>query len=86
MQASRGEKKLANNLEVHFGEIEKRVHALVAENKGLKVRLSELEKELAQAKREALELEHFQGKKLHIQEKIERVLQQLDAISSKKQD
>jgi len=73
-----------NNLEAYFSEIEKRVQALVAENKGLKARLNELEKELAQAKRETLELEHFQGEKLHIREKIERVLQQLEAIGIKK--
>ncbi|HYA87967.1 MAG TPA: hypothetical protein VEI57_12985 [Nitrospirota bacterium] len=75
---------MVNNLEAYFSEIEKRVQALVAENKGLKARLNELEKELAQAKRETLELEHFQGEKLHIREKIERVLQQLEAIGIKK--
>ena len=84
MQSSRSEQKLEKNLRVCFDVIEKRVKALVAENKGLKARLSELEVELVQAKREALELEHFQGRMLHVREKIERILQQLDAVGTKK--
>ncbi len=84
MPTSRSGKNSENELEVRFGVIENRVKALVVENKGLKARMSELEEELAQAKREALELEHFLGKKLHIREKIERVLQQLDTVGIKK--
>jgi len=84
MQSSRSEQKLEKNLQARFDVIEKRVKALVAENKGLKARLSELEVELVQAKREALELEHFQGRMLHVREKIERILQQLDAVGTKK--
>ncbi len=84
MQASRSEKNLVNNLEARFGVIEKRVRALVEENNDLKARLSELEEELVQAKRDAQELEHFHGKVLHIREKIERVLQQLDSVGTKK--
>lgn len=84
MQASRSGKNIVNELEARFSVIEKRVEALVAENKGLKARMSELEEELAQAKREARELEHFHGKKLHIREKIERVLQQLETVGIKK--
>ena len=84
MQSSRSEQKLEKNLQARFDVIEKRVKALVAENKGLKARLSELEAELVRAKREALELEHFQGRMLHVREKIERILQQLDAVGTKK--
>ena len=84
MQASRSEKNTVNDLEMRFGAIEKRVIALLAENKGLKARMSELEKELAQAKRDTLELEHLHGTKMHIREKIERVLQQLDTVGIKK--
>jgi hypothetical protein len=84
MQASRSEKNLVNDLEARFSIIEKRVKALVTENDGLKARLRELEEELIQAKREALELEHFHGKILHIREKIERVLLQLDSVGTKK--
>lgn len=75
---------MVNDLEARFGIIEKRVQALMVENAGLKTRIGELEEELAQAKREARELEHFHGKKLHIREKIERVLQQLDTVDIKK--
>jgi uncharacterized protein YdcH (DUF465 family) len=84
MQTSRTGKNSENKLEVHFGVIEQRVKALVEENKGLKVRVAELEEGLEQAKRDAVELEHFHGKKLHIKEKIERILQQLDAVGIKK--
>jgi hypothetical protein len=73
-----------NDLEARFGVIERRVQTLVAENKDLKARLSKLDEELAQAKREARELEHFHGKKLHIKEKIERILQQLETVGLKK--
>jgi cell division protein FtsB len=84
MQSSRNEKNLVNNLATRFCVIEKRVTALVAENKGLKARLSELEEELVQVKREALELEHVHGRILRVREKIERVLQQLDTVGTKK--
>ena len=84
MQTSRTGENTENELEVRFGVIESRVKALVAENKSLKARVSELEEELAQAKRDAVELEHFHGKKLHIREKIERILQQLDTVGLKK--
>jgi predicted nucleic acid-binding Zn-ribbon protein len=84
MQASRNEKNLVNNLEARFGVIEKRVKALMTENSDLKVRLGQLEEELVQAKHKALELEHFQGRILHVREKIERVLQQLDTVATKK--
>ena len=84
MQASRSGKNSASDLETRFNVIEKRVKALMEENKGLKARMSELEEELAQAKRDAGELEHFHGKKLHIREKIEKVLQQLDSVGIKK--
>lgn len=75
---------MVNDFEARFGVIEKRVKALMEENTGLKARIGGLEEELAQVKREARELEHFHGKKLHIREKIERVLQQLDAVDIKK--
>jgi hypothetical protein len=84
MQISRSGQNIENDLEVRFGEIEKRVKALVGENKVLKARMRELEEELAQAKHEALELEQFHGKKLHIREKIERILQQLNTVGIKK--
>lgn len=70
-------------LEERFAEIERRVRLLTVENKDLKGRVSELEKELAQARREAQQFEHLHGKKLHIKEKIERILLSLDAATGK---
>jgi multidrug resistance efflux pump len=70
-------------IESRFSEIEKRVRLLVNENKGLKVRVSELEQQLAQARREAQQVEHLHGKKLHIEEKIERILRSLETAQGK---
>ncbi len=84
MQASRSGKNAVNDLEARFGMIEKRVKALMAENTSLRARMGELEEELARAKHEARELEHFNGRRLHIREKIERVLQQLETVGVKK--
>jgi cell division septum initiation protein DivIVA len=72
------------DLESKFGEVEKRVKALVSENRDLAKRVSELEQELSRARRESQELENFHGKKMHIREKIERVLQSLEASGEKK--
>ena len=72
------------DLENKFGEVEKRVKALVSENRDLAKRVSELEQELSRARRESQELENFHGKKMHIREKIERVLQALEATGEKK--
>lgn len=67
------------DLEAKFAEVEKRVKALVDENKGLKERALELEQELARARREAQELQNFHGKRMHIREKVERILSALEA-------
>ncbi len=72
------------DLENKFVEVEKRVKALVSENRDLAKRVSELEQELSRARRESQELETFHGKKMHVREKIERVLQALEAAGEKK--
>ena len=72
------------DLETKFEEVEKRVKALISENRDLTRRVSELTQELSRARRESQELENFHGKKLHIREKIERVLQALEAAGEKK--
>ncbi len=72
------------DLEKKFAEIEKRVAGLVDENRGLKGRIRELEQELTQAREKAREWEHFHGKRLHIKEKIERVLAALDTAGGEK--
>lgn len=63
-----------------FAEVEKRVEALVKENRDLKARLSQMERELDSVRREANELQHFQSKRLHIREKIEKILGVLNEI------
>ncbi len=72
------------DLENKFLEVEKRVKALVSENRDLAKRVSELTQELSRARRESQELENFHGKKMHIREKLERVLQALEAAGEKK--
>ncbi len=71
------------DIEAKFAHVEKRVQALVSENKGLTGRVRELEHELAQARREAQELQNFHGKRMHIKEKIERILQSMEAVKEK---
>ncbi len=63
-----------------FLVIEKRVRALLELNNHLAARVKDLEQELADARREARELEHYRGAKLHVREKIENVLRILDSI------
>lgn len=71
------------DLETRFAEVERRVKTLIADNAGLKKRVSELEQELEQARSESHELQNFHGKRLHIREKIERVLQSLEGIGER---
>lgn len=67
-------------IEAAFASVEQRVQALVNENRGLKKRVRELEKELAQARRSSQDLEHLHSRRMHIREKVERVLQSLEAL------
>ena len=71
------------DLEAGFAKVEKRVKTLIADNAVLRKRLAELEQELAQARQESEELENFHGKRLHIREKIERILHSLEAAGEK---
>lgn len=68
------------DLEAGFNELEKRVSALLKDNAGLRKRIAELEQELSLARSEAGEVRNFRGKQLHIKEKIEKVLRQLEAL------
>jgi uncharacterized protein (DUF3084 family) len=71
------------DLETGFAEIEKRLRTLMTANAGLRKRVAELEQELVQAREESGELQHFHGKRMHIREKIEKVLQSLESIGEK---
>jgi chaperonin cofactor prefoldin len=86
MQTERDRENTVKDLEIRFAEIEKRVKTLVSENASLKKSIGELERELAQARQKAQELENFHGKRLHIREKIERILHALEAVEEKKRD
>ncbi len=66
-----------------FSVIEKRVRALLESNSHLAARIKDLEQELAEARREVRELEHYRGRKLHVREKIENVLRILDSLGVK---
>ena len=67
-------------IEAAFTTVEQRVQALVVENRGLKKRVCELEEELAEARRSSQDLEHLHSRRMHIREKVERVLQSLEAL------
>lgn len=71
------------DLETKFVEVEKRVKTLVADNAGLRKRIAVLEQELAQARHESREMQNFHGKRIHIREKIERILHSLEAMGDK---
>lgn len=67
------------SIEERFAEAEKRVRALVSENADLRRQMKELERELARLRIEARDLQHFHGKRMHVREKIERILSALEA-------
>lgn len=69
-----------NDFELKFREIEKRIQRIVTENSSLKKRVYDLEHELGQARREAQGVELFHGKKIHVREKIEKILKSLEGI------
>jgi cell division septum initiation protein DivIVA len=71
-------------IEAAFAIVEQRVQALVTENRGLKERVRELEGEIAQARRSSQDLEHLHSRRMHIREKVERVLQSLEALKESK--
>jgi prefoldin subunit 5 len=71
------------DLDDRFAEIEKRVKMLITQNKDLKSRIKELDLKLMQVQREAQQVEHFHGKKMHIKEKIEQILHTLETAKDK---
>jgi chromosome segregation ATPase len=74
------------NIRDRFALIEERVRALRASNNHLSARVSDLEQELAKARRDVKELEHFRGRKLHIKERIENILRTLESMGTKPRD
>ncbi len=74
------------NIRDRFALIEERVRALRASNSSLAARVNELEQELARARREVSELEHFRGRKLQIKERVENILRTLESFGTKQGD
>jgi hypothetical protein len=70
-------------LETGFAEVENRVKALIEDKLRLKKRVAELEEELSLVRRKSEELEVFNGKRVYIREKIERILHSLEAVGEK---
>lgn len=70
------------DLAAKFTEVEQRVRALVAENRRLSGRLAELEQQLADARRDARDLERMQGKREEVRDRLERVLRSLEALGT----
>ena len=68
------------DLEARFAEVEKRVQTIMNENRTLARRVRELERELAHARHEAQKMELFHGKSMHIRDKVERILSELEGI------
>ncbi len=72
------------DLEERFAEIERRVRPLVAENRSLKKRIRELEKELSQTRRDVQISAQFNDKQVGLRGRIEKILQALEAVDIKK--
>jgi chromosome segregation ATPase len=73
-------------LEASFSIVEKRIQALLDEKGTLAARVEELERELAELKNAARNLEEHQGKTTHIRKKVENVLRSLESIVPVKKD
>ena len=71
------------NLEEKFAEIERRVKALVDENRSHKKRVRELEKELSQTRHVVQKSVKIQDKQLHLRERVEKILKDLEAVEIK---
>lgn len=70
------------DLGARFAEVERRVRALVSENRELRGRLGEFEKELAQARQEAKEAQSLRTKTSRVQERLTRLLKTLESIEA----
>lgn len=69
-----------------FAEIERRIKKLVDENRAHKKRVRELEKELGQTRHVAQTSVKFHDRQLHLRERVEKILRNLEAVEVKKTD
>ena len=74
------------DLAAKFTEIESRVRSLLNENGSLRGQVRELEKQLADARRDAQDLEQVRGRTDEVREKLARVLKALEALGSSVED
>jgi chaperonin cofactor prefoldin len=74
---------VVKDLGSRFGEVEKRVRALVEENSRLRSRVSALENELEQAVERAAEVESLRTRKAQVQDRLKRLLHLLEKIEAK---
>jgi regulator of replication initiation timing len=74
---------VVKDLGSRFGEVEKRVRALVEENSRLHGRVSELERKLEQAEEHAREVESLRFRKAQVQDRLKRLLHLLEKIEAK---
>jgi hypothetical protein len=71
------------NLEEKFAEIERRVKALVTENRSHKKRVKELEKELTLTRNDVKKSAQFHDTQLHVRQRVEKILKDLEAAQVK---
>jgi len=76
----------AKDLEEQFGVIERRIKAITSENRALTERIAELEREIAEARKDARTREHVSGITGQVRERIEKVLLSLETIGTGKPD
>ena len=74
------------DLGLRFGEVEKRVRALVEENSRLRGRVNELESELEQVGKHVREVESLRSRKAQVQDRLKRLLHLLEKIEAKESD
>ncbi len=73
-----------SSLAEKFAEIERRVESLVTENRSQKKRVRELEKELSQTRHVAQKSAKVHDKQVHLRERIEKILKDLEGVEVKK--
>jgi predicted RNase H-like nuclease (RuvC/YqgF family) len=73
-----------SNLAERFAEIESRIEPLAAENRSLKKRVRELEKELNRTRCDIQKSAQFNDKQVQLRERIETILRALEAVDIQK--
>lgn len=73
------------DLGARFGEVERRVRALVEENARLRARVNELEAGLGRAEASGREAEELRARKAQVQERLKRLLRMLEASAPREE-